>query len=422
MAKKARQYHSFDVMVLGAGIAGVSTALHLRRLGLDTALVDRTHPGEEASSGHAGIIQRNGFVPHVLPAGPAQLLGLLFGPSRAVTCHPGSLFRLAPWLSRYRKASNGADSDAYSRTIAPLRALAVEEHLELAGTTNADRFYRRGGWLQLARTDAAYRKTEVERYYARVFGVAYEELAEDGVSALEPGLKRANLKGLHWPESWSVSNPGGVVDAFWRGFVQEGGSYLRADARKLQRQRGGWLLESERGTVFAPHAVLALGAWSQEVLNGLGETYPLAVLRGYHMHFRAVSGASLSRPVVDIENGFALAPTDRGIRLTTGIELAVRDAPPNAIAVRHAKKRAEELFPLGKALQETPLMGCRTCLPDSLPVIGASPVSPGLWFNFGHAHDGFTLGPVCGRLLAEAIVGKTPAVDLTGLSPLRFWE
>jgi len=422
MAKKARQYQSFDVMVLGAGIVGVSTALHLRRLGLDTALVDRKHPGAEASFGNAGIVRRNGFVPQTLACSPSQLIGLLFGVSRAVTCDPGHFVRMLPWLNRCRKTGHTAAADFYSRTIAPLRALAVEEHLALAGSTNADRFYRRGGWLHLVRTEAAHRKTEVERCYARVFGVAYEDLSADDLAALEPGLKPAKMKAIHWPESCSVTNPGVVVDAFWRGFVHEGGCYLRGDAGKLLRQRGGWLLESERGTVFAPHAVIALGAWSQDVLSGLGESYPLAVKRGYHMHFRPLSGASLSRPVVDPEYGFALTPTDRGIRLTTGTEFAARDAPPNPAVIRHAKKRAEEVFPLGRSLQESPWMGSRPCLPDLLPVIGASPLTPGLWFNFGHAHDGFALGPVCGRLLAETIAGRTPGVDLTGLSPLRFWD
>ncbi|MDN3719835.1 FAD-dependent oxidoreductase [Roseibium salinum] len=65
-------------------------------------------------------------------------------------------------------------------------------------------------------------------------------------------------------------------------------------------------------------------------------------------------------------------------------------------------------------------MGSRPCLPDSLPVVGASPTIPRLWLNFGHADDGFTLGPITGRLLAEMIGGKSPFLDMSGLSPLRF--
>lgn len=420
MARQTRQFHSYDVMVLGAGIVGVSTALHLSRLGLDIALVDRKHPGEEASYGNAGIVQRNGFVPRAMPSGALQLLGILFGQSSAVSYEFGTLVRLMPWLKRYRAASSGQGADDYSRVIAPLRALAVKEHLDLARANNADRFYRQGGWLDVYRSETAFRQSEIERYYARVFGVTYEEIAPGDASGLEPGLKADGFRALHWPESCSVSNPGAVVDAFWRGFIQGGGSYFRADTAKLERQRGGWLLEGERGQLFSRNVVVAMGAWSMDLLRRLGESYPLAVKRGYHMHYRPLSGASLSRPVVDVENGFVLTPTDNGIRLTTGVELAPRDAAPSPGVIRLAKRRADELFPLGRALQDEPWMGSRPCLPDSLPIVGASPRTPGLWLNFGHAHDGFTLGPVTGRLLAEQIAGKTPGVDLTGLSPLRF--
>jgi D-lysine oxidase len=420
MAKQQKQIQSNDVMVLGAGIVGVSTALHLRRLGLDVALIDRKHPGEEASFGNAGIVQRNGFVPHSMPRHPLQLLEILLNQSTAVSYNLPTLVRLAPWLKRFHAAGSDKAIERYSRIVAPLRAMAVEEHLDLARTTNADRFYRQGGWLHLFRSEASYKKTEAERLYARVFGVAYNELAAGDANTLEPGLKVAKMKGIHWLDSWSVSNPGTVVDAFWRGYIQEGGRYYRGNAQKLRQERGGWVVEGEQGTVFARHVVVALGAWSMDILKKLGESYPLAVKRGYHMHYRPLSGASLSRPVVDIENGFALTPTDNGIRLTTGVELAERDAPPNPLIIKRVKRRAEELFPLGRQLLKEPWLGCRPCLPDSLPVVGASLKTRGLWLNFGHAHDGFTLGPITGRLLAETIAGKTPMLDISGLSPERF--
>lgn len=422
MTKQAGQLQTFDVVVLGAGIVGVSTALHLRRLGLDVALIDRRHPGEEASFGNAGIVQCNGFVPHAIPNRALQLLSILFGQSTAISYDPATLIRLAPWLQRYRLASSGRGMETYSRVMAPLRALAVQEHLDIAATTNADRFYRHSGWLHLFRSDASFQKSENERHYARVFGVAFDELAAGDMAALEPGLKAHGLRGLHWTDSCSVSSPGAVLDAFWRGFVHEGGRYFRGDARALKRQSGAWNLEVERGMISTANVVIALGAWSQDVLSRLGEDYPLVAKRGYHMHYRPAHGAGLSRPVVDVENGFALTPTDNGIRLTTGVELAPRDAPANPAIIKRARRRAEELVPLGKELLEKPWLGSRPCLPDSLPIVGASPHTPGLWLNFGHAHDGFTLGPVTGRLLAYMIVGKTPFLDPSGLSASRFAE
>ncbi|MEM8702286.1 MAG: FAD-binding oxidoreductase, partial [Pseudomonadota bacterium] len=254
MTNSAAQPRFHDVVVLGAGIVGVCTAIHLRRLGLDVALVDRAHPGEEASFGNAGIVQCNGFAPHAIPTNPVQLVKIALGMSSAVSLNLKKTFELLPWLRDYHAAGSPRGVEAYSRAIAPLRALAAEDHLDLAKSTIADRFYRKGGWLHLYRSDASYRHGEVERHYARVFGVTYDELQSEETRVLEPGLKAANFKAVHWLESCSVSNPGAVVEAFWRGFIQEGGEYFRGDALKLQRHHGDWALESERGTILAGSA------------------------------------------------------------------------------------------------------------------------------------------------------------------------
>ena len=102
----------------------------------------------------------------------------------------------------------------------------------------------------------------------------------------------------------------------------------------------------------------------------------------------------------------------KGIRLTTGVEFADRDAPPSPVQLARDEPLARELFPLAERLEPEPWMGRRPCLPDMVPVIGKGERHQGLWFAFGHAHHGFTLGPVTGRLLAEMMTGRS-------LSPSR---
>jgi D-amino-acid dehydrogenase len=98
----------------------------------------------------------------------------------------------------------------------------------------------------------------------------------------------------------------------------------------------------------------------------------------------------------------------RGVRLTTGAEFADRDAPPTPVQLGRVEPAARELFPLGERLDPEPWMGARPCTPDMMPVIGPAPNRKGLWFAFGHAHHGLTLGPATGRLLAEMMTGETP--------------
>jgi D-amino-acid dehydrogenase len=167
-------------------------------------------------------------------------------------------------------------------------------------------------------------------------------------------------------------------------------------------------------------AVVALGPFAPDVLGPLGIRLPLGIKRGYHRHFRPNGNAALSRPVVDVENGYCLAPMEQGIRLTTGVEFAARDAPPTPVQLERVLPAAKRLFPLGDRVEATPWMGSRPCFPDSRPVIGRAPGHQGLWLAFGHAHWGLTLGPVTGRLIAEMMTGATPFVDPAPYAAERF--
>jgi D-amino-acid dehydrogenase len=166
--------------------------------------------------------------------------------------------------------------------------------------------------------------------------------------------------------------------------------------------------------------VVALGPWSDLVFGPLGYPIPLGVKRGYHLHLAPRGNAVLHHPVLDADLGYLLAPMNRGIRLTTGVEFARRDRPPTPIQLKRALPRAHALFPLGEPVDAKPWMGARPCLPDMLPVIGRGARHPGLWFDFGHQHHGLTLGPASGRLLAEMMTGETPFADPKPFAAERF--
>jgi D-amino-acid dehydrogenase len=100
------------------------------------------------------------------------------------------------------------------------------------------------------------------------------------------------------------------------------------------------------------------------------------------------------------------------VRLTTGAEFADRDAPSTPVQLKGAEAAAREVLPgLGARVEGTPWRGARPCTPDMMPIIGKAPRHEGLWFAFGHAHHGMTLGPATGRLVAEMMTGEAPYID-----------
>jgi len=149
-----------------------------------------------------------------------------------------------------------------------------------------------------------------------------------------------------------------------------------------------------------------------------GYRIPLVRKRGYHMHYHG--GSSLDLPLVDTANGYAMAPMSRGIRITTGAELTSPDAPATPVQLDAAEATARGLLEIGTRVEPEPWYGTRPCTSDMLPVLGPAPRHRGLWMNFGHGHQGFTLGPATARLLAECMSGETPVVDLTPYRADRF--
>jgi D-amino-acid dehydrogenase len=409
-----------DVIVLGAGIVGTSVALQLAKRGLGVALVDRGAPGEETSYGNAGVIEGNTVFPPAFPSSFSALLRIALKRAPEANYHLTHLPRAAPWLLAFFAASRPQRLAETARTIRPLFARAVREHETLLADASAQRYLRREGWLKLYRSDAAFAAARRELDVAAEFGIGYRALDMDGARALEPHLAAVFRHAVHWPGAASLSNPLAVTKAYAARLTSLGGVLLSGDARSLHRADGRWRIDTAEGPLDGSEVVMALGPFAPEVLSPLGIRLPLGIKRGYHLHFRAEQNVALARPIVDVENGYCLAPMEQGIRLTTGAEFAARTAPPTPVQFGRLLPAARRLFPLAAPVETTPWMGCRPCFADSRPVIGRAARHAGLWLAYGHGHWGLTLGPATGRLLAEMMTGATPFCDPTPYSPARF--
>ena len=413
--------HRADVAVLGAGMVGVSAALHLQQRGRDVILVDRhARAGEETSYGNAGLIETASVFPYMFPRDFGQILRTALNLSPAVRYAFADLPEFLPWLVRYYLASAPQRALHSAMAELPLIRRSRIEHEALIAEAGVPDLLRGTGWIKLFRSGATLATALGDLDRAKQYGVEADVLDAAGIAAHEPNLSGAFAGAIRFPAPGFVPDPGGLAKAYAALFAKKGGRFLVGDARTLEREGPSWRIAGSDGAIVAREVVVALGPWSDQVFRPLGYSIPLAVKRGYHLHLAPRGNAVLTHPVLDSDQGFLLAPMTRGIRLTTGVEFARRDAPPTPIQVERALPKARDLFPLGEAIEPTPWMGARPCLPDMLPVIGRAPRHPGLWFDFGHQHHGLTLGPATGRLLAELMTGETPFADPTPFSAERF--
>jgi len=406
-------------LVLGAGMVGVSTALHLRRRGFAVTLVDRKEPGRETSYGNAGIIQREAVSPRAMPRDVFSLAGYALGRTNDMRYHLSSLPRHVSAIVRYWWNSEGSRhrriSDAYERLI----ALAIDEHSPLIEAAGAGNLVGREGFRILHRdpiglAEAIKEATELKERY----GVNFSVLSAQDMMRAEPGLKTGGSGAIHWQEPWTIRDPGSLVTAYAELAVREGVVFASGNAATLRADGHGWMVDGVDGPLSAEQAVVALGPWSQTLLKGFGYGVPMVRKRGYHRHYSG--GTPLSMPLMDADNGYVMAPMLNGLRITTGAELTTDTAPPDLTQLKHAEKSAEELLALGAPVEADPWFGTRPCMPDMLPVIGQAPRHKGLWLHFGHGHQGFTLGPTTARLLADQMTGRDPGLDMTPYGVERY--
>jgi D-amino-acid dehydrogenase len=409
-----------DVIVLGAGMVGVSAALHLQKRGRQVALVDRRGAGLETSFGNAGLIERSSIFPYVFPRDPVRLVKYALNMLPEAHYHLGALPTVAPWLMRYWRESA---PDRVAKSVAARRPLiegSLIEHEALIQQAGAGTLLHRTGWIKLFRTDETLAAGIADAEKLAPYDLHIDLLDAEGVAAREPSLARV-AGAVHYRDTAFVSDPGALSAAYADLFLRRGGVFVLGEALSLEQEKDGrWSVEAPEGRVYAREAVVALGPWSDQIFRRYGYDLPLGFKRGYHMHYAPQPGAKLNHPILDADNGYLLAPMDRGVRLTSGAEFAPRDAPPSPIQIELCEPIARRLFPLGEALDPAPWKGARPCLPDMLPIICEAPRQKGLWFDFGHAHHGLTLGPVTGRLLAEMMTGETPFTDPRPYSVDRF--
>jgi D-amino-acid dehydrogenase len=408
----------FDTLVLGAGIVGVSVACHLQMRGQSIALIDLNEPGSETSSGNGGLIQAEAVYPYAFPRELSKLLSFARNNTREVRYHLTGLLQFSWPLFCYWRNSHPERHAQIAREYAPLIRNSVAEHLALASSAGALGLFRSGGWLRAFRTDQQHDQFRISADKCRrEFGVNFEDLDTTRLRALEPDLNRELVGALRYPEAQSVLDPQALVRAYAKYFASIGGSVFVGDAETLS---GEWSLVTAHGPIKAPTIVVALGPWADSFLRKLGYALPLFVKRGYHMHYAAQSGSRLNHSVLDTERGYLLAPMAKGIRLTTGVELARRDARSTPTQLAAVEPIARTFFPLGERIDPAPWKGARPCTPDMKPVIGPAPGRKDLWFALGHAHQGLTLGPVSGRLLAEMMTGEEPLTDPNPFRVDRF--
>jgi len=407
------------IIVIGAGICGLSSAIWLRRAGHDVTLVDRDGPGAGASYGNAGLLAQWAMVPVNTPDLLVTGLKYLVNPNSPLFMQWGYLPRLAPWLARFVGNANPRDCRRMIDALIPMVTDSVDQHIALTRGTRAAK------WVISSDFGYAYPSRKAFDADAFAWGIKREvgmiPTLHEGpqVQEAEPMLGPsvgclAVLKG-----HGHIADPGAYMADLAEVLRDEGGHYLQRQIKDITLTDGRITgVETDQGPMACDHAVLAAGIWSKPLMRKLGIKLHLEAERGYHLHF--VNPSQMPRHPLMISAGkFAVNPMATGLRCAGTVELGGIEKGPSAAPLKLIRSHVKKVFPGLSADHVEEWMGFRPSTPDSLPLVGELG-GTGVFAAFGHQHVGLTAGPKTGRIIAGLIDGQRPNIDLTPYDANRF--
>ncbi|QFT64298.1 FAD-binding oxidoreductase [Roseivivax sp. THAF30] len=407
------------VAVIGAGIVGVSSAIWLRRLGADVTLIERGDPGAAASWGNAGVLAASAVRPSLDAAAIRRAPGMLLDRDAPLFLRWAYLPKVLPWLLRAARHAGQAEVARIGAALETLVTDAVESHEALAKGTRAEAFLRRSDYVYAYQDMRAYTADAAALAIKARAGFPHERIEGRAVQEYDPALGPGIGCLAVMKDHGFIADPGAYVSALAQTFEAEGGTLWRAKAQHLVLEDGqvhGVIADGE--TRAYERVVVAAGLGSRALLAEAGLDLPLETERGYHLQLSDKAGGP-RQPTMVASGQFVATPMTDGTRLAGILEFGGTEAGPSRAPFGLLRRQAAEAFPnlaLGTARE---WMGHRPALPDSLPLLGEIGQS-GLWGAVGHHHVGLTAGPKTGRLLAEALMGRRPNVDLAPYAARRF--
>ena len=416
------------IVVIGSGLAGVTSAWSLRRRGYDVVVIDKEEgPGRQTSFANGGMLTPGMCEPWSAPGAWRVLLGSLGRSDAALQLRMRALPGLVRWGMEFLRNSTAAAFERNHRSNLRLALYSLAIMQALREQTQIEYGRAACGSLGIFRDRAALEHAVSQASRLSSAGLRFRRLAAAQTIELEPALAPiANrLSGAIFYESDEVGDAHCYCEALADRAARDGVEFcFGVEVSSVEMQQGRVAgLQSARRRFVADHYVVAAGSYSTPLLRQAGVRLPVRPAKGYSLTFAGAGGRpSLRRPVIDHHLHAVIVPfQDGALRAAGTAEFAGYDRTLHPVRVRNLLALMQELLPqarwdcaAGKAW-----CGLRPSSPDGVAIIGPTAVA-NLWVNSGQGHLGWTLAAGSAQLLTDLLSGDRPAVDPAPYSLARF--
>ncbi|MBS1604313.1 MAG: FAD-dependent oxidoreductase [Bacteroidetes bacterium] len=414
-----------NVVVIGGGIIGLSSAYYLHKAGHSVTVLERADFMDNCSYGNCGYVCPSHFIPLATPGIVRQGLRWMLNSRSPFYVQPRLSRSLIDWGLKFMKSANAAHVD---RSAVPLRDIALLSQHEYENTwlplPHFEFAYQHKGLLEIFQTDAAAEHAHHTVGKAHELGLDVELLDAAALQAKEPHTK-VNGRGAIFFKCDAHLYP----DKLMRGLINlltgAGVQLLGGEEVRKIETDGGRVsrLVTSKGAFEADQVVIATGSWSREMAALLGTKLPLVPGRGYSLTLEN-SPYNLNYPAILVEGRAAITPMDGNkIRFGGTMEITSTDTPPRYARVQgilNAVKRYFPEFDVPMPPVEKIWYGYRPCSADGLPYIGRIKKYNNVVIATGHSMLGLSLGAGSGLLVRELVDGVKPSIDLSPFAVERF--
>ena len=409
-----------DVIVIGAGIIGISIALTLQAQGRQVLVIDRKGVASETSAGNAGAFAFSDIIPLATPGIMRKAPKWLLDPLGPLSIRPAYAWQILPWMWKFWRASWQDKYQAALTAQAELMAFSKVALERQIAAVKGEALIRREGQLQVYEGPEEFKASLADWQTRKAHGVIFQLLeSHEEIAGIQPGIHPRFSHGVFTPEWKNVIDPAQWAQHLAAAFERLGGEIRIAEIQGMAVQLDHVSLQTEQQQWLANDVILAAGAWSKTLAQGLGDNVPLDTERGYNTTLKA-RDFQLKTHVSFSNHGFVVSKIADSIRVGGAVELAGLSLPPNYKRAEQLLKKAADFLPGLPTEQGVQWMGFRPSMPDSLPVISYARCSKRVIYAFGHGHLGLTQSAGTAELVSSLLAQETPAIDMAAFSVTRF--
>ncbi|MES2856196.1 MAG: FAD-dependent oxidoreductase [Bdellovibrionota bacterium] len=415
------QTQKVDVLVIGAGIIGMTAALELQKSGRKVTVIDRGEPGMGCSYGNAGWITPCFAMPLPQPGMFIKSIGWLLDPDSPLYIKPQVSWSLARWMLGFLAAMNHKRLEESVTVLTDISKYSLDWYRDLAARTQAPFGYDQKGLLMVSGTDSGVDAAKIEMDLMNNRGIPGRFLNGEEVLALEPALKPGLKGGVYFPTE-AHAEPLDTVKSIVKEFEAAGGTILsRREVYDFEFQ-GTRISKvcTTRGDFDAELVVFALGTWSRTLASRLRVSIPILGGKGYSLITDSFE-VKPKHPIMILERKIAVTPRANSVRLAGTLELVGHDDAITPRRVQNIIKGSQEYL----HMKPDPVVseiwrGLRPCTPDGVPMIGFSKKHSNLFYSLGHQMLGLQSAPGSAKLAGDLIMGRTPNTDPRPFRPERY--